>query len=60
MELRFNIAPTQTAYVIANDLPALLQPMEWGLVPHWSADGKNSGKLINARAEGIETKYTFR
>ena len=34
--------------------------MEWGLVPHWSPDGKNSGKLINARAEGIEEKPSFR
>lgn len=59
-ELRFNIAPTQTAYVIASDAPAHLQQMEWGLVPNWSADGKNSGKLINARAEGIEEKPSFR
>jgi putative SOS response-associated peptidase YedK len=60
LELRFNIAPTQTAYVIANDLPTHLQAMEWGLVPHWSPDGKNSGKLINARAEGIAEKPSFR
>ncbi|MFN0214781.1 MAG: SOS response-associated peptidase [Saprospiraceae bacterium] len=57
---RFNIAPTQSAYVIANDLPTRLQQMEWGLVPHWSTDGKNSGKLINARAEGIAEKPSFR
>jgi len=37
-----------------------LQTMEWGLLPHWSTDGKNSGKLINARAEGIEEKPSFR
>ncbi len=60
LELRFNIAPTQAAYVIANNLPKQLQKMEWGLVPHWSADGKNTGKLINARAEGIAEKPSFR
>ncbi len=56
LQLRFNIAPTQEAYVISNDQPNHLQKMEWGLVPNWSTDGKNSGKLINARAEGIAEK----
>lgn len=60
LQLSFNIAPTQEAYVIANDQPRQLQRMEWGLVPHWSADGKNTGKSINARAEGIEEKPSFR
>ncbi len=60
LQLSFNIAPTQQAYVIANDQPRQLQRMEWGLVPHWSADGKNTGKLINARAEGIAEKPSFR
>jgi putative SOS response-associated peptidase YedK len=60
VEISFNIAPTQLAYVLSNDLPKHLQKMEWGLVPHWSMDGKNSGKLINARAEGIEEKPSFR
>lgn len=60
LPLSYNIAPTHEALVIANDHPEQLQRMEWGLVPHWSADGKNSGKLINARAEGIEEKPSFR
>lgn len=57
---RFNIAPTQLAYVIGNNEPQQLQLMEWGLVPFWSKDGANHGKLINARSEGIETKVSFR
>lgn len=60
LKISFNIAPTHSAYVIANDQPGQLQLMQWGLVPHWSTDGKNSGKLINARAEGIEEKPSFR
>ena len=60
LKISFNIAPTHRAYVIANDQPNTLQSMIWGLVPHWSADGANSGKLINARAEGIEEKPSFR
>lgn len=60
LQISFNIAPTHFAYVISNDQPNQLQRMEWGLVPSWSANGKNSGKLINARAEGIEEKPSFR
>lgn len=56
----YNIAPTQPAYVVANDLPNRLQSMVWGLVPNWSNDGRNTGRLINARREGIEGKPSFR
>ena len=56
----YNIAPTHLALVLTNKAPQHLQCLEWGLVPHWSADGKNAGKLINARAEGIEEKPSFR
>ncbi len=60
LSLSFNIAPTQKAYVIANDLPNQLQQMYWGLVPHWSRTGELSGSLINARKEGISSKPSFR
>lgn len=60
LKISFNIAPTHLAYVVANDQSGAFQTMQWGLVPHWSADGKNNGKLINARAEGIAEKPSFR
>jgi putative SOS response-associated peptidase YedK len=56
----YNIAPTQHSYVITDDSPERMQYITWGLVPHWSEDGKNSGRLINARSEGIEAKPSFR
>lgn len=56
----YNIAPTQHAYVITNDSPNRLQYITWGLVPYWSRDGENVGKLINARKEGIASKPSFR
>lgn len=59
-KIRYNIAPTQSAYVIANDAPAQISEMTWGLVPSWSSDGVNNGKLINARAESIFEKPSFR
>lgn len=60
LRLSYNIAPTQHAYVITDDSPERMQYLTWGLVPHWSEDGKNSGRLINARSEGIEAKPSFR
>ena len=45
---------------MTNDQPKRLQYITWGLVPYWSNDGKNAGRLINARKEGIETKPSFR
>jgi putative SOS response-associated peptidase YedK len=60
VRVSYNIAPTQHSYVITNDKPDKLQYLIWGLIPHWSNDGHNSGKLINARREGIEVKPSFR
>ncbi len=60
LRISYNIAPTQHAYIVTNDNPERLQYVTWGLIPYWSKDGKNSGKLINARSEGIETKPSFR
>lgn len=59
-KISFHIAPTHSALVIANDRPAVLQPMIWGLTPHWSPDGANSGQNINARSESILDKPSFR
>lgn len=56
----YNIAPTQSACVITNEEPYRVRYLTWGLIPSWSKDGKKSGKLINARAESIFTKPSFR
>jgi putative SOS response-associated peptidase YedK len=56
----YNIAPTQHAYVITNEQTKRLEYLIWGLIPHWSNDDKNASKLINARAEGIAVKPSFR
>ena len=60
LETSYNIAPTQRAYVITNENPNVLQKMAWGLLPSWSRDGIVTGKLINARKEGIQSKPSFR
>ncbi|MFK7951116.1 MAG: SOS response-associated peptidase [Saprospiraceae bacterium] len=57
---RYNIAPTQVAYVIANDDPEELQQFKWGLVPNWAKSADFGSNLINARSESIATKPSFR
>jgi putative SOS response-associated peptidase YedK len=60
---RYNVAPTQTAPVV-RDLPQARGReavfMRWGLIPSWAKDEKIGNSLINARAEGIESKPAFR
>ncbi len=60
LKWNFNVAPTQHAYVITNEHPGHLDYFSWGLIPHWSKEPGNAGKLINARMEGIGSKPSFR
>jgi putative SOS response-associated peptidase YedK len=58
---RYNIAPTQNVAVIRQDGKSReLSLMRWGLVPSWSKDPKAGPPLINARAETVATKPSFR
>ncbi len=60
LKFSYNLSATQQAYVLTNESPRRLTYMIWGLIPNWSNDGFNNGKLINARVEGIETSTSFR
>ena len=56
---RYNAAPSQRLPVIVQqDGNRRLDMMRWGLVPGWAKDTAKS--LINARAEAIDTKPSFR
>lgn len=58
---RYNIAPTQSVAVIANeDGPRTLELFKWGLIPSWAKDAKIGNSLINARAETLAEKPAFR
>ena len=60
MVRRYNIAPSQLVAVVPNDGQKTLAYFRWGLSPRWARD-RNSGKiLINARAETLSEKPTFR
>jgi putative SOS response-associated peptidase YedK len=59
----YNIAPSQFVPVIVRDFHSdklLLQFFKWGLVPAWSKTPAPSYNTINARAETVLTKPTFR
>jgi len=60
---RYNIAPTQSVLACRAD-PAsgarALVPLRWGLVPSWAKDLSSGVKAINARAETVADKPTFR
>jgi putative SOS response-associated peptidase YedK len=53
-----DVRPTQPIAVV--DMARELKLMQWGLVPSWAKERPSGAPLINARAEGIETKPTFR
>jgi putative SOS response-associated peptidase YedK len=56
----YNAAPSQALPVIRNTHPQEITVSAWGFVPEW-ADGRADIKpLINARAETVATKPTFR
>jgi putative SOS response-associated peptidase YedK len=59
---RFNIAPTQPVAVVAPDKEGLrrFRLMRWGLLPSFVKDPKKFPTLINARAEEVLDKPSFR
>jgi len=58
----YNIAPARKILCIVGLEDKSLKAVNlfWGLVPSWSKDTKNSHHLINARAETIREKPSFR
>ncbi len=61
---RFNIAPTQSVFAIrAADSAAALREavmLRWGLIPFWAKDVAIGNTMINARAETVAEKPSFR
>ena len=57
---RYNIAPSQGVWAVVKDDNKRLVRLRWGLVPFWAKDAGIGNRLINARAESVETKPAFR
>jgi putative SOS response-associated peptidase YedK len=58
---RYNIAPSQMIDVVFEpETERILSQLKWGLVPSWSKDAEIGNRMINARAETIAEKPSFR
>ena len=57
---RYNIAPSATLAAVCHKLGNEVADMHWGIVPHWAKPGQFERPLINARAETIHEKPSFR
>jgi putative SOS response-associated peptidase YedK len=61
LPLRFNIAPTQPVLAIRDSAEGrTAQPLRWGLIPPFMRKKPPARPMINARAESIFDKPSFR
>ncbi|WP_373232916.1 SOS response-associated peptidase [Cohnella sp.] len=58
---RYNVAPMQNVMAIVHDGEKnRLGELRWGLVPSWASDDRLGSKMINARAETLLEKNSFK
>lgn len=57
---RYNIAPGQEVLCVIRDGENRIEPLRWGLIPSWAKDPAIGNRLINARAETVAEKPSFR
>ncbi|MEM7224915.1 MAG: SOS response-associated peptidase [Pseudomonadota bacterium] len=62
VEPRYNVAPTQQVPAVRRgaDGKRHYGSLRWGLIPFWAKDMKIGPRLINARAETVTEKPSFR
>ncbi|HLU75105.1 MAG TPA: SOS response-associated peptidase [Nonomuraea sp.] len=63
----YNVAPTKNVYAVLSRVPAeaqravrQLRVVKWGLVPPWAKDPSIGSRMINARAETLAEKPSYR
>lgn len=58
---RYNVAPSQNVPVcLIRDEQRVIMELRWGLIPSWADDPAIGNRLINARAETLDAKPSFR
>ncbi len=59
---RYNIAPSQAVAVALRDSNGrqYLDAFRWGLIPVWAKDASIGNRMINARAESVAEKPSFK
>jgi putative SOS response-associated peptidase YedK len=62
VEPRYNVAPSQPVMTVTQRSTGRRELLiaRWGLVPHWAKEPKVGFKMINARAETLAEKSTYR
>ena len=59
-EVSYNVAPTQQVLTVVGGDQRRGGFMRWGLIPHWAKDPSIGARMINARAETVAERPTFR
>ena len=57
---RYNIAPTQPVLAVTNYEGRQPEYLRWGLIPSWAKSASVGNRLINARAETVAERPSFR
>jgi putative SOS response-associated peptidase YedK len=59
---RYNVAPTQDVLVVRLNQSGEREAarLRWGLIPSWAPDAKIGTRLLNARADSVAEKPSFR
>ncbi len=57
---RYNVAPSQPVLAATDAASRKAEWLRWGLIPSWAKDAAIGNKLINARAETLAEKPSFR
>lgn len=57
---RYNIAPSQQVLAVMSDHARRGGLLRWGLIPSWAKDSSMGDRMINARAETVAEKPSFR
>ncbi|HLI91239.1 MAG TPA: SOS response-associated peptidase [Ktedonobacteraceae bacterium] len=57
---RYNIAPSQNIVTVMSNGEAHLELLRWGLIPSWAKEESVGNRMINARAETLAEKPSFK
>lgn len=57
---RFNVAPSQRVAVVTNHGDRKVELFRWGLIPSWAKEASIGNRMINARAETLAEKPSYR
>lgn len=62
LQPNFNVAPTDTMPVTGENQEGKrsIQPFRWGFLPFWAEDKDIGYSMINARAETVDTKRSYK